>query len=340
MGGDEDRVAGRRSSRSPRAPPRSSSACSACACRISAARKGLGPVGALGIVGAFVASLTFLPAVLLLIGRRDLLARQVPQVDHVHSADAVGTRGIWGRVAGMVGRHPRRTWVVTLARARDLRGVPADAQRPGHRPVGPLPHDQVDSVTGQEVLARHFPAGSGSPVQIAAPEGKADAVVAGARVHRRREQPAGRSRARPAAQGRRRPGHRAGDARRGGRQRGGRGRPSRRSAPRLDRVGSDVLVGGTTATNLDVRLASERDLKVIIPTILAVIFVVLHAPAAVDRGPARPRRRERPVVRRDHGRLGHRLQPRLRLPGVRPVDAALRLRLPRRPRASTTRSSS
>jgi len=43
----------------------------------------------------------------------------------------------------------------------------------------------------------------------------------------------------------------------------------------LDRVGSDVLVGGTTATNLDVRLASERDLKVIIPTILAVIFVVL-----------------------------------------------------------------
>ena len=32
--------------------------------------RGLGPVGAFGIAGAFVAALTFLPAVLLLIGRR------------------------------------------------------------------------------------------------------------------------------------------------------------------------------------------------------------------------------------------------------------------------------
>ena len=43
----------------------------------------------------------------------------------------------------------------------------------------------------------------------------------------------------------------------------------------LDRVGPDVLVGGSTAINLDVRHASQRDLRVIIPAILAVIFVVL-----------------------------------------------------------------
>jgi RND superfamily putative drug exporter len=43
----------------------------------------------------------------------------------------------------------------------------------------------------------------------------------------------------------------------------------------LDQVGTDILVGGTTAINLDVLDSSERDLRVIIPAILAVIFVVL-----------------------------------------------------------------
>jgi RND superfamily putative drug exporter len=43
----------------------------------------------------------------------------------------------------------------------------------------------------------------------------------------------------------------------------------------LDRVGPEVLVGGSTAVNFDVRQASERDLRVIIPAILAVVFLVL-----------------------------------------------------------------
>jgi RND superfamily putative drug exporter len=40
-------------------------------------------------------------------------------------------------------------------------------------------------------------------------------------------------------------------------------------------VSPDVLVGGNTAINLDVLDASKRDLRVIIPAILGVIFVVL-----------------------------------------------------------------
>jgi RND superfamily putative drug exporter len=43
----------------------------------------------------------------------------------------------------------------------------------------------------------------------------------------------------------------------------------------LDDVGTDVLVGGNTAINYDVRKASERDLRVIIPIVLLVIFIVL-----------------------------------------------------------------
>ena len=43
----------------------------------------------------------------------------------------------------------------------------------------------------------------------------------------------------------------------------------------VDAVGQDVLVGGNTAVNLDVREASRRDLTVIIPAILVVIALVL-----------------------------------------------------------------
>jgi len=75
--------------------------------------RGLGPIGALGIGGALVASLTFLPAVLLLFGRK-IFWPVIPRIDHVHAEDSVGRRGIWGRVAAIVGRHPRRTWVLTL----------------------------------------------------------------------------------------------------------------------------------------------------------------------------------------------------------------------------------
>ena len=48
----------------------------------------------------------------------------------------------------------------------------------------------------------------------------------------------------------------------------------RRLRADLDTVGEDVLVGGMTAMNLDVRDASNRDLRVI-PAILVVIFLVL-----------------------------------------------------------------
>ena len=234
--------------------------------------RGLGPIGALGIAGALVASLTFLPAIMLLFGRR-IFWPLIPRVDHVHAEDAVGRRGIWGRVAGMVGRHPRRTWVVTLAAL-----LACAAFVPTFKADG-IPQSQtflnkVDSVAGQEALARHFPAGSGSPVQIVAPQEKAEQalaavksvggvasafvgetpgvppkVVDGAVVIQATLTAAADS---PAA-----------------------GRVVEQLRGHLDRVGPDVLVGGSTANILDVRKASERDLRVIIPAILAVVFLIL-----------------------------------------------------------------
>jgi RND superfamily putative drug exporter len=234
--------------------------------------RGLGPIGALGIAGALVASLTFLPAVLLLFGRR-IFWPIIPRVDHVHAEDSVGRRGIWGRVAAMVGRHPRRTWVLTLVALLACASF-APTLKAGGITQSQLFLNKVESVTGQEVLARHFPAGSGSPVQIIAPRAKAAQALAEVRsvdgvasafvgqtpgvppkvvdgnvLIQATLTPAADSTAAEAV--------------------------VEQLRGRLDRVGSDVLVGGSTAVNLDVRQASDRDLRVIIPAILAVVFVVL-----------------------------------------------------------------
>lgn len=233
---------------------------------------GLGPVGAIGIAGALVSALTFLPAVLLLFGR-SIFWPAIPRLDHVHAQDKIGTGGLWGRVASMVGQHPRRTWVLTLAGL-----LAAAAFLPTLKAEGITQSqiflNEVESVTGQEVLAKHFPAGSGSPVQVVAPQAKASEVVAVLSREEGVNDPyAGLAPGAPpkvvdgtvvvqatltaAADS-----PEADDV-------------VRRLRADLDAVGDEVLVGGQTAMNLDVRDASNRDLRVIIPAILMVIFVVL-----------------------------------------------------------------
>lgn len=233
---------------------------------------GLGPVGAIGIAGALVSALTFLPAVLLLFGR-SIFWPAIPRLDHVHAQDKIGTRGLWGRVASMVGQHPRRTWVLTLAGL-----LAAAAFLPTLKAEGITQSqiflNEVESVTGQEVLAKHFPAGSGSPVQVVSPQAKASEVVAVLSREEGVNDPyAGLAPGAPpkvvdgtvvvqatltaAADS-----PEADDV-------------VRRLRADLDAVGDEVLVGGQTAMNLDVRDASNRDLRVIIPAILMVIFVVL-----------------------------------------------------------------
>ena len=234
--------------------------------------RGLGPVGAFGILGALVAALTFLPAVLLLCGRR-IFWPLAPRVDHVHAEDAVGRSGLWGRVAAAVGTHPRRTWAVTLVA---LLGLAAFV--PTFEAKGVTQSDffltRVDSVAGQETLVRHYPAGSGSPVQIVTPQDKAAQVVqvlgtvSGVRDPFIGEAPGlpprvvdGRVRVQVTLEA-------AADS-------VAAEQTIETLRRTLDQVGTDVIVGGSTATNLDVRQATGRDLRVVIPAVLGVIFLVL-----------------------------------------------------------------
>ncbi|MCA0438427.1 MAG: MMPL family transporter [Austwickia sp.] len=244
---------------------------------------GLGPVAALGILGALLSALTFLPAVLLL-GRRWIFWPAIPRVDHVHRADAINSRRGWGYIARMVGRRPRLTWVVTTVVL-----LAAASQLPTLKSDGIAQSDifltRVDAVAGQEVLAKHFEAGSGSPMVILAPQQSADRVVArlgeesgvtSAAVVTAGPPPGAGAPPTSAAQPRVVDGNvliqatlvDAADS------------PAaadtvRRVRADLRQISPQVLVGGQTAQTVDVRASADRDIKVVIPAIIGVVFVVL-----------------------------------------------------------------
>jgi putative drug exporter of the RND superfamily len=225
--------------------------------------RSLGPVAAIGIVAAFVAMTTLLPAVLVLCGRW-LFWPFVPR----YSEAATQEHRVWGRVARGVGRRPRLAWIGAAAA---LCAVTAGI---GNLSVG-LPGSEtftkeVGSVTGQHIVERHYPSGSASPADILATAGTADGVVTAARavdgvaavqspVHSEdgqwvriqailKDAPDS-----PAAE-----------------DTVDRLRDAVHAVP-----GAQALVGGDTAVQLDTERASDRDNRVVMPLILGVIFLIL-----------------------------------------------------------------
>ena len=125
-----------------------------------------------------------------------------------------------------------------------------------------------DSVIGEQVAARHFPAGAGQPVIIVG--NQADAAQLASAV-----------RSTPGIVGVTPPKTVAGHAYLEGTLTA---RPDSQAAYNtIDRVraavhpirGADAMVGGTTAINLDVRRASAHDRNLIIPLVLVVVFLIL-----------------------------------------------------------------
>ena len=245
----------------------------------------------------------------------------------------MGTRGLWGRVAGLVGRHPRRTWVVTLLALLVLGGFVPTFRAEGItqsqlflNKVSRSPARRCSPATSRPAPAARSRSSSprAGPTQVVATLTQGQGRLRG----RRHLQPA--RRARGAAEGRRRQGPGPGHPAPGRGQPGGRGRghpPAQRARRRSARTCWSAAARRPTWTS---ELASERDLRVIIPAILLVILLVLMlllrsvvAPVllvlanvvsfAATLGVSRPG-----------------VQPRLRLPGLRPVDAAVRVRVPRR----------
>ncbi|MFJ6988213.1 MULTISPECIES: MMPL family transporter [unclassified Streptomyces] len=234
--------------------------------------RALGPVGAIGIVAAVVSTLTFLPAVLVLLGPA---AYWPAKTRPAEGRDAGGR--VWRRVADLVDRAPRKVWALSLAAllacaafapALTSKGVPLDETFV----------DDAPSVTAQQILARHFPGGSGNPVVVVAAADRLARVVAAARTTE------GVASAAPVSA----------SGAPGGTPLVADGRvrvdvtleaaadsdPAKDTVARLRTAlhgipGADALVGGYTAQQYDTLRTAERDRTLIVPVVLAIIFLIL-----------------------------------------------------------------
>ena len=222
----------------------------------------LGPVLAIGVAVGMVVMLTLLPALMVTFPRGVFWPYKPtygsPEPTH---------RGIWARVGWSIAPRPRITWITTAVilgvLALGLTGLKANGLTNAQGFRG-----HPDSVTGESVLAAHFPAGAGQPVIVI---GNASAA---AQLRSAFAATPGISAVTP-------PVTRAGYAYLEGTLTAP---PDSQAAyGTIDRVrsavhavpGANALVGGGTAVNLDVQRASAHDRNVIIPLILVVVFVIL-----------------------------------------------------------------
>lgn len=224
--------------------------------------RSLGVLAACGLVVAAVFALLVLPPVLALCGRR-LFWPFIPKPGGTDLAEA----GPWHRVAAAVSHRPVMFGTVTIV---VLAGLATGLLS---TPIGLTQTEQfrvrADSVAGFDVLAEHFPGGSASPTVVIADTSRADAVQRAIRtapgvvsVNPTGESGTGLTRwsvvlaAAPASP-------ESFDS-----------IEAMRTA--VQRAAPGSLVGGADAEALDTRDAATRDRLVVMPTILAVVLVVLY----------------------------------------------------------------
>ncbi|MGH3506205.1 MAG: MMPL family transporter, partial [Nocardioidaceae bacterium] len=235
--------------------------------------RSLGPVAALGIAASMLAALTFLPAVLVLLGRAAYWPFR-PELGSEHPE----RRGVWAKVADTVQRSPRRWWVGVTVSLMACAALAPLFQAEGVA-QSDLFLDREESVAGQEALARHFPAGSGTPAVIVAPADQWQQVrdVAGDNPGVQRVLPdTGSARPAPGAEPRMVDGQVLLEATLADAADSNAAQDTIADLrEQLDSVSTDALVGGETAQLLDGNEISSRDRTVIIPIVLVVILLVL-----------------------------------------------------------------
>jgi RND superfamily putative drug exporter len=229
---------------------------------------GLGPVGAMGVALAMISMLTVLPALLTICGRRAFWSPGMDTIPHTGQAGTDETHGFWRNVGDRVATRPRTIWIVgtivLLILAANVLNLDT-SQTTGNQFRG-----EVDSVQGQEVLARNFPAGASAPADVIVGDAsKAEAVTAALK-----EQSNLVADVRPAGEGP------------AGVQLSVTFKGDPYASSTMDKIpalraavekagGPDTLVGGPTAQEYDLRVSATRDNKLIIPLTLLVVFAIL-----------------------------------------------------------------
>ncbi len=230
------------------------------------ATSGLGPVAAVGIAVAMLAMLTLLPAALVTFGRRAFW----PFVPRYGGAGSDETHGPWRRLGEWIAPRPRRVWlgtaiglgVLCLGLTQLSTGLTSGNQFRG----------AVESVQGQKLIDAAFPAGANAPTTVIVPAASRAPAVVGAL-----DRLGGVARAQVVET----------DPQAGARlsvtlAEDPYSQAAFELVPQLRQTaqaagGNDVLVGGPTAEEHDLRSASARDNRVIVPIVLAVVFLILAA---------------------------------------------------------------
>ena len=225
--------------------------------------KGLGPVLAIGVAVALLAMMTLLPALLVIVGRWVFW----PARPAYGSAEPT-SRGVWARIGRGIAARPRVVWVATAvvlgAMALGLTGLKASGLTNAQSFRG-----HSDSVTGQTILDQHFAGGSGQPVVVVGNQAAAARLESAVPDYS-----GGHRRDRPGDPGQPRlPG---GDADHSARQPGGvhHDRPGPR--PGWPRFPAPTPWSAATPRSTSTsQQAAAHDRNVIIPVVLAVVFVIL-----------------------------------------------------------------
>jgi RND superfamily putative drug exporter len=133
--------------------------------------RGLGPVGAIGIVCAMVTILTFLPALLVIFGRWIFW----PFRPKFNTPDEK-LGGVWSKVAKSTERSPRKFLIVSVLILLVFAAF-AFTLHPNGLSTAQSFTKRTDSVIGQEQLTAYFPAGQGQPTQIVVSADKASEII-------------------------------------------------------------------------------------------------------------------------------------------------------------------
>jgi putative drug exporter of the RND superfamily len=224
--------------------------------------RSLGPVMAVGIAVGLFAMITLLPALLVIVGRWVFW----PVRPTLGSAEPT-ERGLWARIGASIARRPRVVWAVTVVVLGALALGVTQLEANGLQTKDSF-RTEPESVKGEEVLARHFPAGAGNPVQVigrsqAAPQLQA-AVTAT-----------------PGVTQVTRPVVRDGYAYLEGTLTSA--ADSQAGFDTVDRLrdtvhaipGADAKVGGGSAVNLDIQRATRHDRNLVVPLVLVVVLIIL-----------------------------------------------------------------
>ncbi|GAP45520.1 integral membrane protein [Streptomyces azureus] len=219
---------------------------------------GMGPVGTIGVLAALVAMTTLLPAVLVLLGRR-VFWPLIP----AFGSEPKARRSLFAAMGTSATRRP----VTVLAGGALLLGALAlgTLNLSGSIKQEDSFTDRPESITAMQTLAREYPERSSRPVTVIAPDERADAVLDRVRATDGVAEVApGRSgsgwtemavftTASPETTAE----TRTIEALRAG----------------LDTTGA--YVGGPSAQQIDLADSESRDRKVIVPLVLAAVFVIL-----------------------------------------------------------------